>query len=400
MDAGRVGLGISLIALIVAVAGIAYVNQSLTGVPSQLSAMNERLNQIEAATTAQVKRVESDLKSVADATGVQLGDAETLRQQIELRKLIQAAEAEGKVVFYGLAQDVPPALAKGFQSKYPKITVDYLGGHGATLAKKFKDELAAGVATADVVHLSADMPPLKRDGLLLQYVPPAAAAYTADLKDPDGYYMSVRLVLTGVVAYNTKLVPKDQAPKTWDDLLDPKWKGKIGIPDGTLGGGNLVWIMARFLQFGENEARLQEWLQKFAANQPRIVSGGSGNIEPLLVVGEFALAIANPTNIEQQKKAGAPVDWVPSIPAVKEVYWIGISKSAAHPNAAKLFMNYALEEGQLALAGIFAIPARPGIPADPRTLTEGTHTFVSSEYRDSHDAQFRKIYNEVILAPT
>src|SRR3990172_4089041 len=150
MDAGRVGLGISLIALIVAVAGIAYVNQSLTGVPSQLSAMNERLNQIEAATTAQVKRVESDLKSVADATGVQLGEAETLRQQIELRKLIQAAEAEGKVIFYGLAQDVPPALAKGFQSKYPKITVDYLGGHGATLAKKFRDELAAGVATADV----------------------------------------------------------------------------------------------------------------------------------------------------------------------------------------------------------------------------------------------------------
>ncbi|MBI2184087.1 MAG: extracellular solute-binding protein [Thaumarchaeota archaeon] len=401
MDLSRIGLGLSLLALVSAVGSIAYVNQTLGGIPSQLSTIENNQKQSEqrlAAIEAAQKQTEQNIRGVAAATGVPLGETEALQRQIDFRKLITDAEREGKVVFYALSQDVPPALAKAFQSKYPKITVDYLGGHGATLAKKFRDETSAGVPSADVINLSADMPPLKKDGLLLKYSPPEVSIYPSELKDPDGYYASLRQTLTGVVAYNTKVIPKDQAPKTWDDLLDPKWKGKIGIPDGKLGGGNLVWLMARYVQLGENEATFKVWLQRFAANQPRIVSGGSGNIEPLLVVGEFPIAIANPHNIEQSKQQGAPVDWVPSIRAVKEVYWIGLSKTASHPNAAKLFLSWALgDEGQRVLAGINHIPSRPGIPPELKTLAGEGYAFISSEYRDSHDAQFRKLFEDIVL---
>src|SRR5262249_36297382 len=144
--------------------------------------------------------------------------------------LIEAARKEGKVVFY-TSIDLPVAepIAKAFEAKYPGIAVRVERTGSERVFQRIGQEYASNIHAVDVVNSSdaAHFIVWKRDGLLAPFMPEDLARhYPAEQKDPDGMFAAFRMSLS-VIGYNTRLVKAEDAPKSFADLLDPKWAGKI-----------------------------------------------------------------------------------------------------------------------------------------------------------------------------
>src|SRR5437016_13483172 len=145
-------------------------------------------------------------------------------------QLIEAAKKEGKVVFY-TSIDLPVAekIAKAFEAKYPGIAVRVERSGAERVFQRIGQEYASRIYAADVANSSdaAHFIAWKRDGILQPYVPEDVAKfYPPEHKDPDGLFASFRVGLS-VIGYNTNLVKAEDAPKSFADLLDPKWSGKM-----------------------------------------------------------------------------------------------------------------------------------------------------------------------------
>src|SRR5712672_1474481 len=144
--------------------------------------------------------------------------------------LIEAARREGKVVWY-TSVDLPLAekIARSFEAKYPGIAVQVERTGGERVFQRIGQEFASRIYAVDVVNSSdaSHFIVWKRDGVLAPYVcEDVAKFYPAEHRDPDGLFATFRIYLS-VIGYNTKLVKAEDAPKSFSDLLDPKWKGKI-----------------------------------------------------------------------------------------------------------------------------------------------------------------------------
>src|SRR6201985_3900084 len=143
--------------------------------------------------------------------------------------LIEAANKEGQVIYY-TSTDLPVAekLTKAFEAKYPGIAVRVERTGAERLYQRIGQEYASNIHAVDVVNSSdaAHFIVWKRDGILLPYVPEDVAKYPTEHRDVDGQYASFRVWLS-IIAYNTNMVKPEDAPKSFADLLDPKWKGKI-----------------------------------------------------------------------------------------------------------------------------------------------------------------------------
>jgi iron(III) transport system substrate-binding protein len=177
-----------------------------------------------------------------------------------------------------------------------------------------------------------------RAGVLAQYTPQANAQYPGDFKE-EGLWTTV-YYNPYVVAYNTKLVPKQMVPRKYEDLLDPRWKGKLLIE-----GTKADWF-AGLLQIMGQERGLK-YMRDLAKQQPSPREGHE-LLAQLVAAGEGLMDVNIPiASVERMKERGAPIDWtaVGAAPAI--MVGIGLSSQATHPNAAKLFMDFALSrEGQ------------------------------------------------------
>src|SRR5688500_14901636 len=143
--------------------------------------------------------------------------------------LVDAAKKEGKVVWYtSLALPSAEKVAKLFEAAYPGIKVEVHRTGSQRILQRVMQELQANIKNVDVIHTSdaGHYVLLKDKKLLLKYTPAGADRFPAGFKDKDGYYYGLRATVN-VIAYNTKVVPAAEAPKTWKDLLAPKWKGKL-----------------------------------------------------------------------------------------------------------------------------------------------------------------------------
>jgi iron(III) transport system substrate-binding protein len=172
------------------------------------------------------------------------------------------------------------------------------------------------------------------------------------------------------MAYNSRLLKPDEVPRSYQELLLPKWKGKMGFVLS-----HTEWYFAMLQMMGEEKGRqYMDALSKQNVHA-RI---GSSLMSQLMLAGEFPLLISQyPTGVEELKKTGAPVDWIPLDPWF--VYPIGIAVTAknSHPAAARLYVDFVLsEEGQTFMRQLSRIPARKDVLPNPPRLMQGRKLFV------------------------
>jgi ABC-type Fe3+ transport system substrate-binding protein len=252
--------------------------------------------------------------------------------------LVAAAQKEGKLAFY-TAMDLPVAerFAKAFEAKYSGIAVRVERSGAERVFQRIAQEQASNIRVVDVVN-SADAAHFivwARSGWLAPYLPEEVARYfPVEHRDPDGMHATTRVWLSSL-GYNTNLVKSEEAPKSFADLLDPKWVGKMVKAHPAYSGT----IMTATFQI----ARDLGWayLEKLA--KQRIMQVQSSTDPPKkLALGERAvMADGNDYNLIQLKERGQPVEVVyPSEGTPLVTGPTGIFRSAPNPNAARLFQSY------------------------------------------------------------
>jgi iron(III) transport system substrate-binding protein len=272
----------------------------------------------------------------------------------DVNALYQAAKQEGEFNFYTTlnTNNGQPVIEK-FMAKYPGVKVNYNRQTSEKLEEIMNQESKAGKMMWDVVECNEDVyVRLVTNGFLATYTPGVAAKYPDNLKDPAGTWVTDR-VNPQTPSVNTNLVKPEEYPKTWDDLTKPVWKGKMAIEQG-----NVLLFTATKAEWGNDKA-LAFW-KAIAANQPSIRSGNTETAQ-LLAAGEFPLA-ANIYTGEPNRLAtqGAPTKVIALDPVFLQLQLIGMGAKSAHPNAAKLFINWFLDdEGQKALNDNGILAARP-----------------------------------------
>ena len=253
-------------------------------------------------------------------------------------QLIEAAQKEGKIVYY-TSIDLPVAekIAKAFEAKYPGIAVRVERSGAERVFQRIAQEYASGIRAVDVANSSdaAHFVAWKRDGLLAPYMPEDVAKhYPPEHKDPDGMFASFRIYLC-TIGYNTSLVTAEEAPKSYADLLDPKWKGKIVKSHPSYSGGTLTstFQVARDVgwDYFEKLARQNVMQVQSAADPPKKLALGE---RAVMVDGsDYVLTLL--------KDGGRPVELVyPTEGTPLVVGPNGVFKGAPNPNAARLFNAY------------------------------------------------------------
>jgi iron(III) transport system substrate-binding protein len=252
--------------------------------------------------------------------------------------LIEAAKKEGKVIWY-TSVDLPLAekVGKAFEAKYPGIAVRVERSGAERVFQRIGQEYGSKIHAVDVVNSSdaAHSIVWKRDNLLEAFVPEDVAKfYPAEHKDVDGMFASFR-VWVCIIAYNTNLVKKEEAPKAFKDLLDPKWKGKIVKAHPGYSGTIMTatFQMARDLGWGYFEELAKQNIMQVqsSADPPKRLALGERSV----------MADGNEYNIFQISEKGGPVAPVYATEGSPLIVGpTGMFKAAPNPNAAKLFTAY------------------------------------------------------------
>lgn len=283
--------------------------------------------------------------------------------------LYAKAKKEGELVWYTtliVKQAVRPIVA-AFQKKYPGIKVRYSRANSSDTAIKVLSEGKANRITGDVFDGTSNAEALKDANLVEKWTPKNSSAYPSQYRDPDGFWSAThQYFLTPGI--NTSLIPKADAPKTYDDLLDPKWKGKMAWSPRSTTSGAAGFIGNILITRGEEKG--MAYLRQLAKQEIIPVSASARKVLDQAIAGEYpmALQIFNHHTVISGRK-GAPVDWVPMEPVTNIIAAIGIIKGAPHPNAGKLLIEFMLsKDGQNVLQKANYLPAHPDVPALVPTL--------------------------------
>jgi len=277
--------------------------------------------------------------------------------------LIDAAKKEGKVTWYTtlIVNQVVLPLKAAFEKKYPGVTLEYSRNDEGPTAIRLLNEAKAGGVQADVFDGLTVNVPLKREGLLAKIEIPNASDYPDEMKDKDGTWHAL-LLFVFAPGYNTSMVAKADVPKTYKDLLDPKWKGKMAWNPNSSAGA-LGFVGNILLSMGEADG--MAYLRDLAKQQIVNVEASSRAILDQVIAGEYPLGLMmfnNHTVISARK--GAPSDWVVMEPVPVAFDSLGILKNAPHPAAARLLVDFLLsEEGQAVLKEADYLPASNKVPA-------------------------------------
>lgn len=253
-------------------------------------------------------------------------------------QLVAAARNEGQVVWYS-ATDVQVAekLARAFEARYPGVQVQVERSGAERIFQRINQEYGAHIYNADVVETSdaVHFVHFKRQGWLQAAVPGEVAKFwPKEYRDPDGMFAAYRAHLS-VIAYNTRLVPRDQAPKSFADLLDPKWAGKMVKAHPGYSGTIMTGTQALSQKLG--------WSYFEKLGRQKVLQVQSSTEPPKkLAQGERAvMADGNEYNVFLLKESGVPIEPVYAPEGTPLVIGnAAILKNAPHPNAARLFYHY------------------------------------------------------------
>jgi iron(III) transport system substrate-binding protein len=272
--------------------------------------------------------------------------------------LIAAAKREGSVTVYGsLEAEVFDIIAKIFEGKYG-IKVNYFRAASNLVTDRVLTESRAGRPQFDAVLTNrSPMLILKKEGVFARFTAPSYEDYPASARDRDGVLSpSYRMVVVSIL-YNTRQVSAADAPKSLTDLLDPKWKGKIAMPDPNVHTTTAVWMSNLQPLFGN---QYRSFLERLSGQVVLLESFLP--VVNRVIAGEFPLGITYVKYVYAFGKDGAPLDYVRLNPVLAEAHHIAVGARAPHPNAARLFVDvFTSKLGLLALAGAGEFVLLPGV---------------------------------------
>lgn len=399
MALDKAPLAIGIVAILIAAGSFAYTSSVVGGLASQ-QALNDLKSSVDKSASDITK-----LSSQLTTTSKSLEEAEAVlsaaQAEADFIAAAQAEAREGGLIIYG-AMDVPDLLNivwPQFQAVYPWVgEVQYIEGFDR-LKKRFQEEAARGVRTADV-RLDSGTRALQDLG--------AGLVMPLETKN-DGLYQKSQIIdgalhhawgNVGVIVYNTNLVSADEAPKSWSELGDPKWKGEIICGDPRAGGTAAAQWNNILMGVGEEEFR-KIVKGVFLDNEcTRDLDFGSLEYNKVLA-GEYKLGTSLLNDLAQQKE-GTPMAAAPTKGVGMGATFAYVHKDTPKPNLAKLFVEWFIGPQGQAQVGVTGrtpslstlispssvgnlLPAAESVWLNPETFTDPEGTF----------AKFKKMFAEI-----
>ena len=294
-----------------------------------------------------------------------------------LAVLEAGAKKEGALLLYTTGTQIKPLMDR-FLSKYPFIKLEFYRGDNADVTRRILEEYAAGLYQADGFELASEgLVQPREQGVLQPFRSPEAENYESAAVDPNNFWISVRESYGGI-GFNTQIIPQDRAPKSWADLANPFFKGKLGISGSP--SVTAHWTAILVQEYG------RDILPKIAANDMRVYTITSRAVANLTVSGEVPVsARASNAHFIESRKAGAPVDWIVPGPVAVTDSVVAITAKAPHPHAMMLMIDFLLSrEAQLMYRDIGYDSARkdlrsPNEPTQKIYFTQRPHFFEEYE---------------------
>jgi len=284
-----------------------------------------------------------------------------------LQEQIAGAKKEGKPLIYtSTAIQEAQERNTAFRNQYPFTNeVEVYRGTSERLLTKLIMEYRSKKFLADLVIMNgADVYMAKKEGLLGKYSPLDRDFYLTGFIDPEGYWTALNII-PYVMEYNNRLVSPNDIPKSLEELLDERWRGKLALDDQ-----EHFWFANILKILGEK--RGWDYMKKLSRQNVNL-HRGHNLLNQLITAGEFPINITQYSHITQRSiRAGAPVDWYGLDPIVTGIQSIAILKNAPHPYTAMLYLDFMLSEpGQYLVRKRGFIPARKDVDPDPPRLKKG-----------------------------
>jgi iron(III) transport system substrate-binding protein len=288
------------------------------------------------------------------------------------KDILEGAKKEGQLVFYsGMPVPDAQAILSALERKYPFIKTTFYRATGSALVSRIQTEQRAGTHIWDVMNATGFEPyALVEQGYFARYDSPERKSFPEGHKDNDGYWATM-YTSPMVVTYNTRLVSPGELPKEYFDLLQPAWKGRLGLDSS-----DLEWYANLRKIWGAERA--QKLLEGLRTQDVRLVQGRT-LLTNLLSGGEVAMLVNNfLQNLVEAKRKGSPVEFLALDPVISAAGLVGINKLAPHPNAAKLFIDFVLsKEGQELIVKTDRSSVRKDVTGNPFDMIKNSRVVPS-----------------------
>jgi iron(III) transport system substrate-binding protein len=311
-----------------------------------------------------------------------------LEGEARTRALVEGAKREGEVMVYHSTQteDLKPVF-DAFTKKYGVKVRDWRSS-SENVVQRIVNETRAGKREVDFIENNApEMEALTREKMLLRMESP----YFASLRPgtlPAHHEYATSTIDVFVQAYNTQKVKREELPKSFEDLADPRWKGRLGIE-----AEDQAWFGT--LLHGLGEAKGVKLFNDIVAKNGISVRKGHTLLAQLVATGEipFALTVYN-YKPPQIKAKGGDIDWIVLSPTVAQLHSVAVHAKASHPFAAMLLFDFFLSEGQQLLAERNFVPASTKVPSPYANMP--LKFIDAAEAIDKQD-QWTKLYEDTIV---
>ncbi len=325
--------------------------------------------------------------ALAQAGAATLAELASYAGADRTQRLVAGAKKEGVVNIYSsVTVDDMKVLASAFEKKYG-VKLQVWRASSESILQRALVEFRGGRYDVDSIETSAaEMESLHRERLLQEVRTPLLADIVPAALRPHREWIGDRLNIISA-AYNPNLVRKQDAPKSYDDLLDPKWKGKLGIE-----ADDSVWFGALATEIGE--AKALKLFRDLARSNGLSVRKGHTLIANLVISGEipFALTVYH-YKAEQLKNSGAPIEWYVLPPGLARFLGAGVMRRAPHPHAAVLFLDFMLSDAQQLLLGRDFTPTNMKV----KPLDVPFKVIDPARVLDEGD-KWQKLYQEIVIS--
>jgi ABC-type Fe3+ transport system substrate-binding protein len=319
----------------------------------------------------------------ADAYALTTEEIANLTGPDRQKILEEGAKKEGELLWIGsFNEDNARPIVKGFTARYPFIKVNRVRTDSTQALQRVLAELRAKAPHTDLITSSAVVE-LEQANAVQAFKSPVFDSWGAQDHDPTGFSAPLYVTYYGVAAYNTNEVTAAEAPKTYEDLLDPKWKGQMVLNSNESG----ALFVISFLRMHWGDAKAEAYLEKLAQQKVAMRAESARTVLAMVASGEYKIMI-NPflVHVGELVRKGAPIDVTMQDPVPDIDTPLLLARQAPHPYSAMLLMDYLLgpeAQGMLSKAGYF--PGNPNVAPSPvlkpyQPQTKGLGKFRVDDY--------------------